>query len=232
MIIMPRFFVDQQPQDGVLTLTGENAHHAGRVLRLRVGEGVTLCDGAGMDFDCTVEAVEKIVLSDLRRVFAMAKEREKELLSLLQSNAEKESRKQLAAQKLEKETAERRGQALDNIIRNLYEDKVNGTLSDERFRKLSIEYEQEQAALTERIRKLQEVLSKAKEQSDNVSRFMRLIRKYTEIETLTPEIVREFIEKVIVHERQKIDGKRVQAVEIIYNCVGVIPTLTESDTAA
>ena len=59
MIIMPRFFVDQQPQDGVLTLTGENAHHAGRVLRLRVGEGVTLCDGAGMDFDCTVEAVEK-----------------------------------------------------------------------------------------------------------------------------------------------------------------------------
>ena len=59
MIIMPRFFVDQQPQDGVLTLTGENAHHAGRVLRLRVGEGVTLCDGAGMDFDCTVEAGEK-----------------------------------------------------------------------------------------------------------------------------------------------------------------------------
>lgn len=59
MIIMPRFFVDQQPQDGVLTLTGENAHHAGRVLRLRVGEGVTLCDGAGMDFDCTVEAVEE-----------------------------------------------------------------------------------------------------------------------------------------------------------------------------
>ena len=55
---MPRFFVDQQPQDGVLTLTGENAHHAGRVLRLRVGEGVTLCDGAGMDFDCTVEAVD------------------------------------------------------------------------------------------------------------------------------------------------------------------------------
>ena len=59
MIIMPRFFVDQQPQDGVLTLTGENAHHAGRVLRLRVGEGVTLCDGAGMDFDCTADTEPK-----------------------------------------------------------------------------------------------------------------------------------------------------------------------------
>lgn len=123
-------------------------------------------------------------------------------------------------------------QALDNIIRNLYEDKVNGTLSDERFRKLSQEYEQEQSALIERIRKLQEILSKAKEQSDNVSRFMRLIRKYTEIEELTPEIVREFIEKVVVHERQKIAGKKVQAVEIVYNCVGVIPALSESDAAA
>ena len=61
MIIMPRFFVDQQPQDGVLTLTGENAHHAGRVLRLRVGEGVTLCDGAGMDFDCKGDKMEFIV---------------------------------------------------------------------------------------------------------------------------------------------------------------------------
>lgn len=123
-------------------------------------------------------------------------------------------------------------QALDNIIRDLYEDKVNGTLSDERFRKLSQEYEQEQSALIERIRKLQEILSKAKEQSDNVSRFMRLIRKYTEIEELTPEIVREFIEKVVVHERQKIAGKKVQAVEIVYNCVGVIPALSESDAAA
>ena len=123
-------------------------------------------------------------------------------------------------------------QALDNIIRDLYEDKVNGTLSDERFRKLSQEYEQEQSALIERIRKLQEILSKAKEQSYNVSRFMRLIRKYTEIEELTPEIVREFIEKVVVHERQKIAGKKVQAVEIVYNCVGVIPALSESDAAA
>nr|WP_295946056.1 16S rRNA (uracil(1498)-N(3))-methyltransferase [uncultured Agathobaculum sp.] len=56
---MPRFFVDGQPEDGMLVLRGENAHHAGRVLRLRPGEAVTLCDGKGTDYDCTVETLEK-----------------------------------------------------------------------------------------------------------------------------------------------------------------------------
>lgn len=59
MIVMPRFFVDGQPENGLLTLHGENAHHAGRVLRLRPGEAVTLCDGQGTDYDCTIESVEK-----------------------------------------------------------------------------------------------------------------------------------------------------------------------------
>lgn len=56
---MPRFFVDGQPEGGVLVLRGENAHHAGRVLRLRPGEAVTLCDGKGTDYDCAVETLEK-----------------------------------------------------------------------------------------------------------------------------------------------------------------------------
>ena len=56
---MPRFFIDETPQGDTVALHGENAHHAGRVLRLRPGEALTLCDGAGTDFDCTVEQVEK-----------------------------------------------------------------------------------------------------------------------------------------------------------------------------
>ena len=180
----------------------------------------------------TVDAVEKIVLADLQRVFSMAKEREKDFLVLLQQNADKENRKLLLMYAQEKEQAERRVQALDRIIRNLYEDKVNGNLSDERFRKLSQEYEDEQSMLNSRIRELQEILTKAKEQSDNIAGFMRIIRKYTEITELTPEIVREFIEKVIVHEKQKVNGKRTQAVEIIYNCVGAIPYFAQEESAA
>ena len=84
-------------------------------------------------------------------------------------------------------------------------------------------YEDEQAELTERGKVLRRELEAAKEQNDGTDKFLRLVRKYTEITELTPEIVRTFIEKIIVHEKEKVDGKRRQTVEIIYNCVGAIP---------
>ncbi|MGI6182254.1 MAG: 16S rRNA (uracil(1498)-N(3))-methyltransferase [Agathobaculum sp.] len=56
---MPRFFITGRPENGLLTLRGEDAHHAGRVLRLRQGEAVTLCDGEETDYDCTVETITK-----------------------------------------------------------------------------------------------------------------------------------------------------------------------------
>lgn len=58
-------------------------------------------------------------------------------------------------------------------------------------------------------------LSEAKDKLDNIDRFMSLVNKYTGVPELTSEIVREFIYKVIVHEKQKIDEHRTQAVEII-----------------
>lgn len=92
---------------------------------------------------------------------------------------------------------------------------------------MSQAYEQEQETLTERIKVLRKELSTAKEDADNVTKFMRLVKRYTEITELTPEVVREFIEKVIVHQAEKVNGKKRQAVEIIYNCVGVIPNPTQ-----
>ncbi len=65
----------------------------------------------------------------------------------------------------------------------------------------------------------------------NLDRFLAIVKKYTEIEKLTPTILNEFVEKIIVHAQDKSTGKRVQQVEIIYNCVGVIdlPDTNEMD---
>lgn len=175
----------------------------------------------------TVEAVEHIVLQDLQRVLGMAKDNEEEFVGMLQTAMSKEIRKDLAAKTKECEDAEKRVKALDRIIQSLYEDKVCGNITDERFAKMSQSYEQEQSFLMERIKVLQKELLTAKERADNVTKFMRLVKRYTEIDVLTPEIVREFIEKVIVHQTEKVDGKRRQAVEIIYNCVGAIPNPTQ-----
>ena len=175
----------------------------------------------------TVEAVEHIVLTDLQRVLGMAKDNEKQFVGMLQTAKSKEIRKDLSTKTKECDEAEKRVKALDRIIQSLYEDKVCGTLTDERFVKMSQAYEQEQETLTERIKVLRKELSTAKEDADNVTKFMRLVKRYTEITELTPEVVREFIEKVIVHQAEKVNGKKRQAVEIIYNCVGVIPNPTQ-----
>ena len=144
-----------------------------------------------------------------------------------------ELRKKLLSQTRELEEADKRIQALDRIIQNLYEDKVCGTLTDERFVKMSQSYEQEQRELKERSYHLRQELSIAKEQSDNVTRFMRSVRKYTEITELTPEIVREFVQKVVVYQAEKINGRRMQRIELYFNGVGQIflPVQDKRETA-
>ena len=177
------------------------------------------CTAHGINLD----VVEQIVLADLQRVLAMVKDDEREFATMLQANMSREIRRDLSAKAREYDEGERRIKELDRIIQRVYEDNINGKISDERFKKMTQSYEDEQAELTERIKVLRRELEAAKEQSDGTDKFLRFVRKYTEITELTPEIVRTFIEKIIVHEKEKVDGKRRQTVEIIYNCVGAIP---------
>ena len=174
----------------------------------------------------TVEAIEHIVLNDLKRVFECIKTNEQDFLNAIRFNVSKESRKTILLKTQELEEAEKRIKTLDRIIKNLYEDKVNGNLTAERFAKMTQIYEEEQTSLTEKANVLRQELMTIKEESDNVSRFMRTIRKYEDINELTPDIVRNFIEKVVVHQAEKTDGKRKQTVEIFYNGVGAIPQVS------
>ena len=171
----------------------------------------------------TLEAIEKIVFTDLQRVLSMAKANEKEFAELLRASKSKETKRDLSSKTKEYEEAEKRIATLDRIIQSLYEDKVCGNLTEERFKKMTEAYEAEQATLTERVKVLRRELVTAKEETEGVDKFLRIVRKYTEIAELTPETVREFIDRIIVHEAEKTDGKKRQIVEIYYNCVGVIP---------
>ncbi len=170
--------------------------------------------------------VEHFVLTNLQRVLAFAKDYEQEFLEIVRNENEKELRKKLLSQTRELEEADKRIQALDRIIQNLYEDKVCGNLTDERFVKVSQAYEQEQSELKTKVTFLRQELARAKEQSNNVTRFMRSIRKYTEITELTPEFVREFAQKVVVYQAEKIGGHRTQRIDLCFNGIGLIPLFT------
>ena len=170
----------------------------------------------------TVKAVTELIQDDLRRTIQFAKSQNEKFLRTLQSNAEAKTKKELKENLKEIETSEERIEKLDKIIESLYEDKVEGKISEERYLKMSDTYESEQAALKERVKTLKSEIERAKEQNDNILDFMMLIHKYSSFEELTPEILRSFIDKVIVHEKTKIDGHYRQTLEIVYNFVGAI----------
>ena len=166
--------------------------------------------------------VEQLVLEDLRKVLRFSKEHEAEFIQLVMKNSEKVLAQELKQNQKEYEQAKARIATLDKIIQKLYEDNVFGKISDERFKKMSLDYESEQKELTGKVAALKENLESAKEQSMNTDRFLSLVKKYTEIKTLDAEIIRAFIDKIIVFKAEKVDGKRQQRIRIFYNCIGAV----------
>ena len=170
----------------------------------------------------TVEALSVLIQDDLRRTIYFAQQQRELFLQTLRKNAATRTEKELKEYSKEIKTSEERIERLDKIIESLYEDKVEGKISEERYLKMSDTYETEQADLKGRVKTLKSEISKAKEDDDKILDFMMLIYKYNSFEELTPEILRAFIEKVVVHEKTKVDGHYRQTVEIFYNFVGAI----------
>lgn len=170
----------------------------------------------------TVEALAVLIQDDLRQTIYFAQQQRELFLQTLRKNAATRTEKELKEYSKEIKTSEERIERLDKIIESLYEDKVEGKISEERYLKMSDTYETEQAGLKERVKTLKSEIAKAKEDDDKILDFMMLIYKYNSFEELTPEILRAFIEKVVVHERTKVDGHYRQTVEIFYNFVGAI----------
>ena len=182
--------------------------------------------------DCTAHFIRTDlltagVLSNLRKVTSYAAKHEARFMKLLIEQNEDGDRRRNAAKKKELEAAEKRIAELSAIFKRLYEDSVTGRISDERFTELSADYEDEQKELKERAARLREELSKAQEATANAEKFMNVVRRHTTIEELTPTLLREFVEKIVVHESVALDGKRRgklrrQEIEIYYSFVGKV----------
>ena len=111
---------------------------------------------------------------------------------------------------------------LDNLFERVYEDHVAGKLNDERFTRMTGKYEQEQKDIRSEIADLESVVFGQEAQLGDVTKFLGVVRKYTEIQELSPAITNEFIDRIIVYEPEKARGDRIQRVEIIYNGVGAV----------
>jgi site-specific DNA recombinase len=175
--------------------------------------------------------VEELLLDGIRRVTAYARDHEDEFVEMVTKKTRIELDKSIRDGKRELEQSQARIKKLDEIIQRLYEDNIEGKISDERFTKMTDNYEAEQHTLENRVAELKSTMTSEKESALGVDHFLALVRKYTDIKELTAEIIREFVEKIYVYKAERIDGRRVQRIKIIYNCIGEFdPPVSTSTT--
>jgi site-specific DNA recombinase len=175
--------------------------------------------------------VEELLLDGIRRVTAFARNFEEEFVEMVTKKTRSELDKSMRDSRRELEQAQARIAKLDEIIQRLYEDNIEGKISDERFTKMTANYEAEQQTLEKRVTELKSIMTEEKESALNVNHFLSLVRKYTDINELTAEVIREFVEKIFVYKAERIDGRRVQRIKIVWNCIGEFePPVSTSTT--
>ncbi len=177
--------------------------------------------------DCTMHFIreETLKLFVLQRIFdvtalffddAMAFEEAAKKQHFQEAEKEAKKRKREIAQ------AEKRIGELDRIFKRIYEDDISGTISHERFLKLSTDYEAEQRELTEQVKTWREVVEIFEQDRSDFDSFAAIVRKYVGIRELTPTIVNEFVKKIIVHAPDKSSGHRRQKIELVWNFIGEV----------
>lgn len=149
-----------------------------------------------------------------------AKKNESDFVKKVLSKTKSEIASNLHRNKIELQQVQDRIEKLDGIIQHLYEDNLDGKISDERFMKLTLNYEKEQKELEEKRYNIENNIAEETDSAQSADRFMKIVYRYDVIEELTAEVLREFVEKVMISKRETVDGVKTQRVHIIWNFIG------------
>ena len=176
---------------------------------------------------CTVHYIREsvlydVVLTQIQSMLSYLKSFEGEFVKILMDKSAKDKKRDIALQRKRLEANKMRISELDGIFKRIYEDNISGKISDERFEKLSKDYEQEQKQLICDTEALENELNQESEQVDNVEYFLNIVRQYTEIEELSARVVNDLIDKIKIHAVDKSSSQRVQQIDIYYTAVGII----------
>ena len=181
------------------------------------------------------KVVDQLVLETIQYACKSVRMDERAFVESIRSASE--IREQSEAKKLKAalKHQEKRYAELDILLKKVYEDNALGRLPDKRYEMLSAGYEKEQAELEQSIKTCREQLTQYDEDTDRTEEFLALVHKYTDITELTPVIINEFVDKILVHKAEKIDGERVMEIEIYLNFIGKVELpaqeLTEEELA-
>jgi hypothetical protein len=179
---------------------------------------------------CTVHTIYENVLNDLvarqiRKYAKLAEYNEDRVIEAILSARSNETMSYRAAYQSELESHRKQIAKLDLFIENLYEDKISGVVPESLFKRQVQKYEQDRIDRLLSVETLEQRIGNMKQNTDDASAWVNLIKRYTELETLDSEILLLLIDKIIVSEAKVIGGKRICDIKIIYNYVGDIDKL-------
>ena len=177
---------------------------------------------------CTMHQIrevvlDEIVLEELRRTTYYARAHTSEFVEFINQKSFAENRKELNSKSSELARLSKRNTELNSLFKRLYEDNVLGRITNEQFRLLSEGYNAEQREITERLPILEKEIEHLKASANNVEQFVTLAKKFINIESLTPEIIRTFISKIVIHEKSAKHSKSAtQQIDIYFTHIGML----------
>ncbi len=171
-------------------------------------------DSACSNHHISTKALRTLILETIRAASTYAISNEAEFIQKVRAASEVRQAQVAKDLKRKLNKDRRRCEELDTIIKKLYESFAVGRIGEERFDTLLAGYGQEQTVLRQSVTEAEAALDSFEQDTANVERFLALAKKYTDFSELTTPMINEFIEKIIVHAPEKIDGDRIQEVEI------------------
>ena len=174
-------------------------------------------------------ALQSIVLENIQRVISYMKDYEDLFIQEQLAKSTQDELKQISKNKKELEKAKNRVIEIDNLFMHIYEDNVSGKITDDRFRNLSFNYDKEQQELKTKIEQLSKDIENTEKKDTDITQFISNVKKYTEITELSPKILNELIEKIVIHQQEKVNSKKVQEIDIYYRGVGIISFPVSTD---
>ena len=177
---------------------------------------------------CTSHAIgwktlNQLVLEDIRRNAIIARTNTGEYMDMLIAAKTEKKKAETDRCRRELKKVDKRIAELSKILTKLYEDAALEKISEERYQSMAPGYEREQVVLKEKREELTAEIAHSEEIYENIEAFLPVIWKYTNITELTPHILNELIEKIVVHEKVVAeDGSKSQQVDIHYKFIGCV----------
>ena len=167
------------------------------------------------------DVVLSLVSEMLKAIAEYAKHDRAEFVRVVQEAQSSQQTAEVKKQRIRLATAKQRVSELEVLLCKIYEDNILGKLSDSRYATLDAQYEKEQSELTAEISALEKAVKSYEKHEKDADRFIALIDKYENFDKLTIAMLNEFIEKILVHERDRKGSiQTTQEVEIYFNFVG------------